>query len=94
MGAGPAGRQRQAAAPAAVEPSATGAQIRISTQRRGASVVVKVTNTVPGGQGRPGHGLALDNVRDRLRLLHDVQSQFQTALKDGVYQARIEIPAG
>ena len=76
-----------------VEPSATGAQIRISTQRRGSVVVIKVTNTVPGGQGRPGHGLALDNVRDRLRLLHDVQSQFQTVLKDGVYQARIEIPA-
>ncbi len=77
-----------------VEPSASGAQIRISTQRRGSTVVVKVTNTVPGGQGRPGNGLALDNVRDRLRLLHDVQSQFQTVLKDGVYQARIEIPAG
>ena len=76
-----------------VEPSASGAQIRISTQRRGSTVVIKVTNTVPGGQGRPGNGLALDNVRDRLRLLHDVQSQFQTVLKDGVYQARIEIPA-
>jgi two-component system sensor histidine kinase AlgZ len=76
-----------------VEPSASGAQIRISTQQRGSTVVIKVTNTVPGGQGRPGNGLALDNVRDRLRLLHDVQSQFQTVLKDGVYQARIEIPA-
>ncbi|MBX3652906.1 MAG: sensor histidine kinase [Ramlibacter sp.] len=76
-----------------VEPSATGAQVRVSSQRRGSSVVVKVTNTVPGGQGQPGHGLALDNVRDRLRLLHDVQSQFQAGLKDGVYQVRIEVPA-
>ncbi len=76
-----------------VEPSSTGAQIRISTQRRGGTVVVKVTNTVPGGQGAPGHGLALENVRDRLYLLHDVQALFHTALKDGVFQARIEIPA-
>jgi two-component system sensor histidine kinase AlgZ len=76
-----------------VEPSATGAQVKVSTQRRGAMVVVKVTNTVPAGQGERGHGVALANVRDRLRLLHDVQGQFQTALKDGVYQVRMEIPA-
>jgi two-component system sensor histidine kinase AlgZ len=76
-----------------VEPSATGAQIRISTQRRGSRVVIKVGNTVPAGVGESGSGLALDNVRDRLRLLHDVQCQFQSALKDGVFQVRIEVPA-
>ena len=42
---------------------------------------------------RPGNGVALENVRDRLSLLHDVQGSFQTALKDGVFQARIEVPA-
>ncbi|MCY7318160.1 MAG: histidine kinase [Ramlibacter sp.] len=76
-----------------VEPSATGAQVRVSTQRRGSLVVIKVTNTVPAGQGKRGHGVAQDNVRDRLRLLHDVQGQFQTALVNGVYQVRIEVPA-
>jgi two-component system sensor histidine kinase AlgZ len=76
-----------------VEPSATGADVKVTTQRRGSVVVIKVTNTVPGGQGRPGHGVALENVRDRLRLLHDVQAQFQTALVDGRYQVRIEVPA-
>ena len=75
-----------------VEPSATGAKIRISTQRRGSSVVIKVTNTVPAGQGERGNGVALDNVRDRLKLLHDVQGQFQSGLKDGVFQVRIEVP--
>ena len=76
-----------------VEPSPTGAEVRVSTQRRGGVVVIKVTNTVPAGQGRPGHGVAQDNVRDRLRLLHDVQAQFQTALVDGRYQVRMEVPA-
>ena len=51
------------------------------------------TNTVPAGQGPRGSGLALDNVRDRLSLLHDVQGQFQAAFKDGVFQVRIEVPA-
>ncbi|MBX9817872.1 MAG: histidine kinase [Burkholderiaceae bacterium] len=75
-----------------VEPSATGAAIRVSTQRRGSMVVLKVTNTVPAGQGSEGHGLALRNVQDRLALLHDVQAQFRCGLKDGVYQVRMEFP--
>ena len=75
-----------------VEPSASGATVKVSTQRRGSSVVIKVTNTVPGGQGEQGHGLALANVRDRLSLLHDVQGKFQSGLKDGVFQVRIEVP--
>ena len=75
-----------------VEPSDSGAQIRITTQRRGSSVVIKVSNTVPSGPGRRGNGVALGNVRDRLSLLHDVQGQFQCALKDGVFQVRIEVP--
>ncbi len=76
-----------------MEPSVNGAQVRISTQRRGGTVVIKVTNTVPAGQGRAGQGVAQANVRDRLRLLHDVQGEFRAALKDGVYQVRMEVPA-
>ncbi len=75
-----------------VEPSAQGADVRISTQRRGTMVVIKVTNTVPNGQGENGHGLALRNVRERLALLHDVQGQFRSALNDGVFQVRMEVP--
>jgi two-component system sensor histidine kinase AlgZ len=76
-----------------VEPSPSGADVKVTTQRRGGVVVIKVTNTVPSGQGRRGHGLAQDNVRNRLRLLHDVEAQFQTALIDGRNQVRKEVPA-
>jgi two-component system, LytTR family, sensor histidine kinase AlgZ len=76
-----------------VEPSAEGAEVKISTQRRGNTVVIKVTNTLPAGQGVQGHGVALRNVQDRLRLLHDVQTAFRATLVDGVYQVRMEIPA-
>ena len=75
-----------------VEPSDVGATIRVSTQKRGSVVVIKVTNTVPAGSGEPGHGVALDNVRDRLRLLHDVQGRFRSGLVDGVFQVRMEVP--
>ena len=80
-----------------VEPSSHGATVRISTQRRGSKVVIKVTNTVPDGPGQQGHGLALANVRARLSLLHEVESRFQNGLQDSpdgpVYQVRIEVPA-
>ena len=75
-----------------VEPSEGGADVHISSQRRGSVVVIKVRNTVPAGQGAGGHGLALRNVRDRLALLHDVQGQFYSHFKDGVYQVRMEVP--
>ncbi|SFB79246.1 two-component system, LytT family, sensor histidine kinase AlgZ [Polaromonas sp. OV174] len=76
-----------------VEPSASGAQLKISTLRRGSSVVIKVSNTTPAGVGERGHGLALANVRERLMLLHDVQAQFRAVYKDGIFQIRLEIPA-
>jgi two-component system sensor histidine kinase AlgZ len=76
-----------------VEPSPDGAEVKISTERRGSVVVIKVTNTVPAGPGMPGNGLALKNVRERLRLLHDVQGQFRSGLNDGVFQVRMEVPA-
>ena len=76
-----------------VEPSASGAQVKISTDRRGSIVVVKVSNSTPAGVGERGHGLALANVRERLLLLHDVQARFQTVYQDGVFQVRLELPA-
>ena len=76
-----------------VEPSASGAQIKISTLRRGSTVLIKVTNSVPGGPGRAGHGLALTNVRERLFLLHDVQARFRAVFENGLFQVRLEIPA-
>jgi two-component system, LytTR family, sensor histidine kinase AlgZ len=76
-----------------VEPSATGADVKISAQKRAGVIVIKITNTAPGGQGQAGHGVALQNVQDRLRLLHDVQASFRCTWVDGIYQVRMEIPA-
>jgi two-component system, LytTR family, sensor histidine kinase AlgZ len=76
-----------------VEPSATGADLKISADLRGRVVVIKITNTAPGGQGVAGHGVALHNVQERLRLMHDVQMRFRCTWVDGIYQVRMEIPA-
>ncbi len=75
-----------------VEPAQAGADIHISTQRRGSLALIKVRNTVPGGQGARGHGVALANVGERLSLLHDLQGGFRAGLVDGQYLVRIAVP--
>lgn len=76
-----------------VEPSEQGAEVQVLTTRRGSRVVIKVINSIHGAGGVPGSGLALENVRARLDLLHDVQGQFRVTTRDGVFQVRIEVPA-
>jgi len=38
-------------------------------------------------------GIALANVRDRLRLLHDMQASFRAGVDQDHYRVRIDIPA-
>ena len=80
-----------------VEPSTQGGKLRVQTQRRGSRVLVRITNTVPsaserGANSSRGHGIALANVRDRLRLLHDVQGRFSAGPHNGGYRVHIGIP--
>ncbi|MDH4446306.1 MAG: histidine kinase [Acidovorax sp.] len=85
-----------------VEPSDRGGRLRVLTELRGSRVVVRITNTLPTRDGKPGagddaaprgHGIALANVRARLALLHDVQGEFSAGVRDGLYEVRITLPA-
>ena len=58
-----------------VEPAPEGGDLCISTSVQRGQVVIIVTNTVGDDGSTPGHGMALYNVRERLRLLHDVAAQ-------------------
>jgi two-component system sensor histidine kinase AlgZ len=74
------------------------ARLRVRTELRASRVVLTITNTVPApdasAPGLPrGHGIALANVRERLRLLHDVDCDFSAGLHQGIYRVRISIPA-
>jgi two-component system sensor histidine kinase AlgZ len=80
-----------------VEPSARGGKLRITAERRGSRVVLTITNTLPSenagaGPRARGHGIAQANVRDRLRLLHDVDCDFHAGVRDGLYLVRIALP--
>jgi two-component system sensor histidine kinase AlgZ len=58
-----------------VEPAAAGGDVWVRVLRQRAQVLVTVSNTLGDEPGTPGHGMALHNVRERLRLLHDVGAQ-------------------
>ena len=80
-----------------VEPSPRGGKLKVMTELRGSRVVVRITNTLPSTDSRTdglprGHGIALDNVRARLALLHDVQGEFTAGVQVGLYQVRITLP--
>ena len=75
-----------------VEPSAEGGVIRIRTRVKRAHAVVSIVNTMPKQPSRPGNGIALRNVRERLRLMHDVAAQFETRLERDVFRVQIVVP--
>ncbi len=83
-----------------VEPSSHGGRVRISADVQRGQVVVVVTNTVGDDAGSPGHGMALHNVRERLRLLHDMAAQCDVWREPGpgmdnqgdLFHARIVLP--
>jgi two-component system sensor histidine kinase AlgZ len=75
-----------------IEPALAGGRIVISTKASRGMAVVVVTNTLPEVPGRAGNGMALANVAERLRLLHDVAATLHTGPEHGLYNARIEVP--
>ena len=75
-----------------VEPGDAGGNIRIRTQVRLGRAVLSIANSVPQAPSRPGSGMALRNVRERLRLMHDVAAQFDTQLKHDVFRVQIVVP--
>jgi two-component system, LytTR family, sensor histidine kinase AlgZ len=75
-----------------VEPSLQGARIWVQAELRRGQAVVLVSNTVPEAPSAPGHGMALRNVRERLRLLHDVAGQCEVWREGELFRARIIVP--
>jgi two-component system sensor histidine kinase AlgZ len=75
-----------------VEPSPEGGVIRIRTRVKLGRAVVSIANSVPDGASRPGSGMALRNVRERLRLMHDVAAQFETQRDPHVFRVQIVVP--
>jgi two-component system sensor histidine kinase AlgZ len=76
-----------------VEPSAEGGVLRVRTRARRGQAELLVSNSVaPQSSSTPGHGIALRNVQERLRLLHDVAADFRARRDGDVYRVRVVVP--
>jgi len=75
-----------------VEPATEGGTIRIKTRVHHGRVVVSIANTVPRAASKPGHGIALKNVRERLRLMHDVAAQFDVHSAPDAFRVQVVVP--
>ena len=75
-----------------VEPNEAGGELEITTRARGAEVEILVVNSVDAPTRQPGHGLALRNVRQRLRLMHDVAARFEVTPEPRRFSVRITLP--
>jgi two-component system sensor histidine kinase AlgZ len=75
-----------------VEPAPAGGTIRIRTRVKSGRAVIVIENTVPTEPSRPGNGMALKNVRERLNLMHDVAAQFDTRSAPNLFRVQIGVP--
>ena len=75
-----------------IEPSPTGGEVMVRTRVRRGQAVVDIVNSLSTQPSRPGHGMALQNVRERLQLLHDVAGQFDVRRDADRYRVKIEVP--
>ncbi|MEY4764911.1 MAG: hypothetical protein RI907_1584 [Pseudomonadota bacterium] len=85
-----------------IEVSSDGGWIVVRTKIQGGHAVLMVSNSVPAqpqGSALPGHGMALRNVRQRLKLMHDVESEFDARLQPAtgpdqpaVYMVKVVVP--
>ena len=79
-----------------VEPSPDGGEVHVRTEVRRGLVLLTVTNSVTAAApARPGHGIALRNVRERLLLLHDLTARFEAGpIEGGRFRVRMAFPLG
>jgi two-component system sensor histidine kinase AlgZ len=75
-----------------VEPNDEGGELEVVTARRGAEVEIRIVNSVGAPARTRGHGLALRNVRQRLKLMHDVAARFDLESAPDRFELRILVP--
>ena len=75
-----------------IEPALAGGRIVVRSRALRGMAEVWVTNTLADEAGRPGSGIALANVAERLRLLHDLAGSLETGAQAGLYRACIRVP--
>ncbi|WKB52383.1 sensor histidine kinase [Eleftheria terrae] len=77
-----------------IEPAAQGGWVRIRTGTRRGQALISVSNSLPGVDhpSTAGHGIALRNVKERLRLMHDLAAQFAAGPERNTWRVHVVVP--
>ncbi|HZW12352.1 MAG TPA: sensor histidine kinase [Noviherbaspirillum sp.] len=76
-----------------VEPSTQPVQIQIHVSRALDRIQIVVVNPYhPNADAGQGNHMALDNIRERLALLYDVEAQLTTTVARGFFEVRLRFP--
>jgi two-component system, LytTR family, sensor histidine kinase AlgZ len=76
-----------------VEPATQTSDIMVRIGRRGDRVQAQIENPYhPGAPAQKGNRMALENIRERLRLFFDAEATLVSRIEDGRYRVEIEIP--
>ena len=80
-----------------VEPAREPVLIRIELTRSMDRIEIVVINPIGNAERQKGaqdmgNHMALDNIRERLALLYDVEAQLTTTVTDGVFEVRLRFP--
>ncbi|MFI4940178.1 MAG: sensor histidine kinase [Burkholderiales bacterium] len=82
-----------------VEPAREPVLIEIEIARKSDSIEIAVVNAMPGSaqtgsSAKAGNHMALQNIRERLALLYDVEAQLSTTVKNGKFMVHLHFPYG
>lgn len=76
-----------------IQPLERGGEIRIEACPKGKELLIRLTNPYPpDGDRHAGNRMALDNIRERLKLHYDEEASLETSAVDGVFAVTIRLP--
>lgn len=76
-----------------VQPRADGGEVTVYGRSEGDNIVITIGNPLaPGDSGRPGHGLALENIRERLNLAFGGRATLLTNQDSEKFYAVLSFP--
>ena len=76
-----------------IQPLEKGGEIRITARAEGEELLIQLTNPYTAqGDRHAGNRMALDNIRERLRLHYDAEASLETRSEGGLYTVTIRLP--
>ena len=79
-----------------IEPSGTPATLSVRFARKGAELLIEISNPIPPNisptKHQQGNKMAIDNIRERLMLFYDLEGRLEIEITPSQYRVRVRMP--